>query len=217
MDFNLWLWPSHGLYAYSDARFWAQKPGANQTNGNQGVFDFSKREFDLTGGLAWNYSGNWEARVFAYSMNNLNRGDSLASPYGFNDGIGLEHRWYLSEEYARLGQYGYDVDRASFLSAGYYPTKDMVDSLGNEFKPSFFVRAYIAYDLYKDWCYLYLDTTLLTERPLTPKLLTFDGGISIQPLTAVPTLEFRVGSEDTYDIQARQWEATLYLGVRYGF
>jgi hypothetical protein len=62
-----------GLYLFSDGRFWGQKASPGVTNASQGVFDFSKRELDPDGGLAWNYLGPWQARAFAYSFNNLNR------------------------------------------------------------------------------------------------------------------------------------------------
>jgi len=78
------------------------KAGAAVTNGNQGSFDFSKREFDLTLGLAWNYYSALELRVLGYAFNNLNRGISPISPEGYNDGFGLENRYYFSN--ADLGQ-----------------------------------------------------------------------------------------------------------------
>jgi hypothetical protein len=217
MDFNVWLWPSQHLYLFTDTRFWAQKPGPGITNPSQGYFDFSKRELDFSAGFAWNYDANWEARVFAYSYNNLNRGDSQSSPSGFNDGIGLENRWYLNDEYARLGKTDYDVDRAAFVSCGYYPTKDMIDNDGHLFKPSLFARAYLVYALYEDIFYIYLDTQFLTEKPATPKMLCFDGGLAVYPFPAVPSLQFRLGSEDSYDMQAHEWEASLYLAVRLRF
>src|SRR5208283_5132847 len=89
LDFNLWLWRSQGVYLFTDSRFWAQKAAPGITNASQGAFDFSKREFDLTIGTAWNYCSSWEARVFAYSFNNINRGNSQVSPSGFDDGVGL--------------------------------------------------------------------------------------------------------------------------------
>ena len=102
LNFNLWLCRSHGVYLFNDARFWGQKPGPGITNPTQGPFDFSNRELDFNLGLAWNYWGRWEARFFAYSANNLNRGDSLSSPFGFNDGVCLENRYYLTAEHDRL-------------------------------------------------------------------------------------------------------------------
>jgi hypothetical protein len=124
------LWREQHLYLFGDTRFWGQKAAPGITNSRQGSFDFSKREFDLDLGLAWNYHGTLEARAFAYSFNNLNRGLSTAQPSGFNDGVGLEQRWYVGGTYSKLGLEGFDVARATFLSVGYYPAKDMVDADG---------------------------------------------------------------------------------------
>ena len=147
LSFNLWLWRQQHLYLFVDSVFWAQKAAPGITNPSQGAFDFSKREYDLTPGIAWNYWGPLEGRVFAYSYNNLNRGDSAVSPAGFNDGVGIENRLYLNSVYKDLGTADYDQPRASFLSLAYYPTKDMVDASGNSFKPGLSLRAYLAYDL----------------------------------------------------------------------
>lgn len=217
MDFNMWICRSQGVYLFVDTDFWAQKPGKGITNPSQGYFDFSKRELDFSAGVAWNYFSNWEARVLAYSYNNLNRGNSSVSPVGFNDGIGFENRWYLNEEYARLGRQDYDVDRAAFVSVGYYPTKDMIDNDGNLFKPSLFARAYLVQNLYNEMFYIYLDTQFLTEKPATPKMLYLDGGLAVYPFTSLPFLQFRLGSQDSYDLQIHEWETTVYLGVRVRF
>src|SRR5262249_29422375 len=147
VNLNLWLWREQRVYLFSDTRFWGQKPAPGITNASQGAFDFSKREFDFDLGVAWNYYGTLEARTFAYSFNNLNRGTSEARPSGFNDGVGLENRWYVGGTYADLGQPGFDVARASFLSLGYYPTKDMTDLDGTLFKPGPFARAYLVGEL----------------------------------------------------------------------
>jgi hypothetical protein len=218
MDFSLMLWSDEKLYMFTETRFWGQKPGAGVTNANQGIFDFSKREFDLDLGAAWNYSGSLEARVFAYSLNNLNRGKSLGSPSGFNDGIGLENRYYFDPTYADLGTEAFDQARATFLSLGGYPTKDLVDGDGLVFKPGLFARAYLTYDLWQErCCYLYLDTQLITRRTLQAKLLLFDGGVAIRPFLAHPRFEFRVGSENNYDLQWGELETSLYGAIRYVF
>jgi hypothetical protein len=213
LDFNLWLWRRQQVYLFFDTRFWAQKPGL-VTNGSQGVFDFSKRELDFTVGAAWTYYGNWEARVSAYSLNNLNRGDSTWQPSGFNDGIGLENRYYLTDQHARLGQADYDPARDPFVSVGYFVTKDMIDLGGTIFKPGAFVRANLTYDLAEDWLYLYLDTEFLAEKPMMAKFWTLDGGIAVRPFECIPNLEFRLGSEDVYDFQVHEWDSRLYLSLR---
>jgi hypothetical protein len=215
VDFNIWLWRQEGAYAFLESRFWGQKPQPGVTNANQGVFDFSKREFDLTGGFAWNYAGPWEARVFAYSYNNLNRGDSQVRPTGFNDGVALENRYYLNEAYANLGTADYDKARATFLSCGYYPTKNMVDNDGNPFKPGAFVRGYLTFDLLAEKCYLFTDSQFLTTRMFTPKMVTTDTGIAVRPFEALPRLEFRLGSEDSFDLRGGDPEYSGYLSIRY--
>jgi hypothetical protein len=215
LDFNVMLWRDQGLYLFSDARFWGQKPGAGVTNANQGIFDFSKREFDFTLGAAWNYYGRLEARVFAYSDNNLNRGSSLARPTGYNDGVGLENRYYLGPTYANLGTEAFDVARATFVSLGYYPTKDLMDNIGMTFKPGPFARAYLTFDLFSESYYLYLDTQLIGDRTFQPKLWEFDGGLALRPFASHPRLEFRVGSENRYDVQWHDFETSLYVALRY--
>jgi hypothetical protein len=90
---NLWLWSAQGLYFSSDITFWGQRSAPGITNAHQGVFDFSKREFDLDVGLAWNYWSRFELRLTAYSSNNLNRGDSAVTPAGFSDMTGIENRY----------------------------------------------------------------------------------------------------------------------------
>jgi hypothetical protein len=118
LDLNIWLWRNQRLYLYADARFWGERSEFGVTNSRDGFFGTSKRQFDLSGGAAWNYLGPLEARFFGYSMNNLNRGSDQVRPSGFNDGSALENRYYLSSEYTRLGQTGYDVARATFVSVG---------------------------------------------------------------------------------------------------
>jgi hypothetical protein len=213
-NLNLWLWGDAGVYVFSDTRFWGQKAAPGITNPSQGAFDFSKRELDFDLGLAWNYFGNLEARTFAYSANNLNRGDSLSRPSGYNDGVGLENRWYVGGTYPELGTPGFDVTRASFLSVGYYPTKDMVDADGNTFKPGPFARAYLVWDLVPARWYLYGDVEFLAEQSFAPKLLTADGGMAVRPFPGLGRLEFRLGSENLYDLQAHELETGLYGSVQ---
>jgi len=214
LNFNFWLWRSERVYLYADDTFWAQRAAPGVTNPTQGPFDFSKREFDFTGGAAWNYSGPWELRGFAYSFNNLNRGESTTAPSGYADGIGLENRYYLSDVYANLGTDAFDAARAPFLSVGYYPSKTMVDGRGLEFKPGPFVRADLQYDLLGDRCYLYGDGEFLGTRSFTPKLLQFDAGVAFRPWDLSPRLEFRIGTQGCYDLRYNDLERTLYGAVR---
>jgi hypothetical protein len=215
LDFNLMLWREQRVYLFADTSFWAQKAAAGITNSRQGSFDFSKRELDFNLGAAWNYAGPWEARLFGYSFNNLNRGSSLTSPTGFNDGIGLENRYYLGETYANLGTEAFDEARATFLSVGYYPSKSMVDGNGNQFKPGAFARAYLTYDLWGEQYYLFGDVQFITARSITPTLLNWDAGVAARPFASVPRLEFRAGSQDMLDLRGGDIETSAYLAVRY--
>ena len=93
----------------------------------------------------------------------------------------MENRYYLSNEYAKLGHSGYDVERADFLSIGYYLTKDMVGNNGQTFEPGLMLRAYLTCDLW-DWpVYVYGDVTYISEQSLQPKLLLIDVGIAGRP------------------------------------
>ena len=217
LDLNFWVWRSQGFYLFADGRLWGEKGESGVTNGRDGSVGTSKREFDLSGGLAWNYVGPWEARAFGYTYNNLNRGASTITPYGFNDGFGLENRYYLSPEYAKLGQAGFDVARATFVSLGYYPSKDMVGNDGQAFKPGLLLRAYLTYDLW-DWpVYLFGDATYISERSLQPKLFLFDVGIAARPFTSWQQWEFRLGVESTADFQVRDVENLWYASLRFVF
>jgi hypothetical protein len=217
LDINFWLWRSQGVYLFGDFRFWGERPENGVTNGRDGGLGFSKRQFDLQGGVAWNYTGPWEARVFGYSLNNLNRGQDLVTPYGINDGFGLENRYYLSPEYAKLGQTGFDVARATFVSIGYYPTKTMVDNDGNWFHPGLFLRAYLTCDL-GDWpAYAYGDATFISKSSLHPKLLLFDVGVAARPFTSWRQWEFRLGVENTADFDAGSVLNLWYGSLRFIF
>jgi hypothetical protein len=214
-NLNLWVWPSQGLYLFGDLRFWGQRPEDGVTNGRDGGLGFSKREFDLTGGPAWNYAGFWEARVSGYSLSNLNRGNDQVRPSGVLDGAIVENRYYLSEEYARLGQPGYDVARATFLSAGVFPTKELIGNDGQRFKPLGMLRAYLTYDLF-DWpVYAFGDATLISDRQVKPRLLLFDVGLAARPFASWRQWEFRAGAENTADFQVGNVLNLWYVSLRY--
>jgi hypothetical protein len=217
LNVNFWIWRSRRIYLFGDLRFWGERPENGVTNGRDGGLGFSKRQFDLSGGPAWNYAGSWEARVFGYSMSNLNRGLNPVTPWGLNDGFGVENRYYLSPEYARLGQAGFDVARATFLSVGYYPTKDMVGNDGQTFKPGLMLRAYLIYDLW-DWpLYAFGDATFISERSLRPKLLLFDVGLAARPFRSWQQWEFRLGVENTADFQTGGVLNLWYGSLRFIF
>jgi hypothetical protein len=217
LNFNIMLWREKRLYLFADSAFWGQKAAPGITNPTQGQFDFSKREFDFDLGAAWNYGGSWEARVFAYSFNNLNRGNSLISPAGFNDGIGLENRYYIGETYAHLGDSEFDQARATFVGAGYYPSKSMEDGTGNQFKPGGFVRAYLTQDLWGPEYYAYTDCKFITSRSFTPTLFEWDAGLAARPIHSLPRLEFRVGNLGMLTVRGGDVETSVYLSGRYVF
>jgi hypothetical protein len=214
LNFNLWLWRPDGVYLFSDTRFWGQRATPGVTNPSQGILDFSKREFDFDGGVAWNYHGALEARAFAYSFNNLNRGTSTFQPKGYTDGIGLENRLYVGPAYADLGTSQFDVTRATFVSAGFYPSKDMVDGNGVRFKPGPFGHVYLTWDLLGPRCYLYADVEAIGTRSLKAEMLQGDVGVAVRPFSRVPRLEFRVGTADDYYLPPHEAETSLYGEVR---
>jgi hypothetical protein len=218
MNINFWLWPSQGIYLFGDMRFWGERPEYGVTNGRDGGLGFSKREFDISGGPAWNYAGAWEARVSGYALNNLNRGTDQVQPTGELDGALIENRYYLSPEYARLGEPGFDVARATFLSVGVYPTKQLIGNDGQTFKPLGMLRAYLTYDLVEAWpVYAFGDFTLIADRTLDPKLLLFDVGVAARPFHEWRQWEFRAGAENTADLQAHQVLSLWYVALRYIF
>jgi hypothetical protein len=217
LNFNCWLWRDQGFYLFADTRLWGERGENGVTNGRDGWLGTSKRQFDLSGGGAWNYAGFWEARAFGYTQNNLNRGFNLVAPAGFHDGFGLENRYYLSLEYEKLGQTGFDVTRANFVSIGYFPSKDMVGNNGDSFRPGLLLRAYLTCDL-GDWpFYVYGDASYISERYLRPRLLLFDLGLAARPFRACRQCEFRFGAENTGDFQAHNVQNLWYVSLRYIF
>jgi hypothetical protein len=215
LNFNLWLSQSERVYLFADSAFWGQRAAPGITNSHQGPIDFSKRELDLSLGAAWNYYGRLEARAFVYSFNNLNRGTSPSAPTGYADGVGLENRYYLGENYDSLGTSDYDVARASFVSLGYYPTKDLTDASGNRFKPGPFARAYLTLDLGSPRYYLYADAQFIASRRFDGECLRGDFGVALRPFESAPRLEFRVGSNLFGDPQSSEWETGFYGQIRF--
>jgi hypothetical protein len=208
-NLNIWLWPAQGLYIYSDSLFWM---GTTQEGLN-----FTKRELDIEVGLAWNYYGRLEGRIFGYADSNMNRGINLTDPSGYSDGFGVENRFYLSSIYSALGTSDFDQARATFLSIGYYPTKVMIGGDGQQFKPSLFARAYLTWDVLKECGYLFADVLFIAEKSLTAKLLETDTGIALRPFHQVPRLEFRAGCRDFWDIDVGNARPVGYVSVRYIF
>lgn len=195
-DVNVGLLPEKRLYIYGQGVFWAQKPTSGVTNGDQGNFDFSKRQMDLTLGFAWRYYGPLEFRAFAFSYNNLNRGFDLNVPEGYNDGVGFENRYYIFKSNA------YDLPRLNFLSLGYMPTKEITGQDGFLFKPGLFARAYLTYEFVRRKYYVFADTELLCQKGVDPRLLLLNDGFAARPFDTLPGLEFRLGVINTVDVQA---------------
>jgi len=210
LNFNLWLLRKHHLYLFADTDFWMQKAAPGITNSRQGSFDFSKREFDYTLGLAWNYWGAQELRLSAYSLNNLNRGKYRNKPWGFADGTVIENRWYLGDEYSLLGTEDYDIARANFLAAGYMPTKELVDNLGERFKPGPFIRAYLTGNIFSSRHYVYADTQLIGKKSFELSLLQEDCGLAFRPFKQAPRAEFRFGVLVVADTQNSVTDTSWY-------
>jgi hypothetical protein len=217
-DLNSWIWRSQGIYLFLDGHLWGERSEDGVTNARDSWYGTSKREFDLSGGGAWNYAGDWEARIFGYTNNNLNRGTNVVDPTGFTDGFGLENRYYLSPEYARLCETGFDVTRANFLSVGYYPSKVMVGNDGAPFKPGLLLRAYLTYDVL-DWpCYVYGDFQYIgDEGSVHPRLLLFDAGLAVRPIPSWRQWELRLGAENTADVKVRNDFCIGYVSFRFIF
>jgi hypothetical protein len=174
LDFNVGLLADQRLYLFTTSSFWTERPGSH-TNPSQGIFDFSKREWDFSAGLAWNIAGPAELRVFGYALNNLNRGVSVTMPSGYADGVGIEGRLYLPTPDR------YDIAKRGFLAVGYLPSKVLIDANGCEFAPGLFARAYLTYDLPAVRSYLFGDAEAITDDDLSLRVLYGDAGLAARP------------------------------------
>ncbi len=208
MDLNLGILPHKQLYLFVLTDFWGEQANDQVTNPHQGSWDFSKREFDLLTGFAWNYFRSLELRGFVYSLNNLNRGNSLSAPYGFNDGVGLENRYYFPSDDI------YDVGKLSFFSIGYLPSKTLIGADGHEFGPGLFLRAYLTQDVPALRSYLFFDGNMIAESAVNPRLFTLDAGVAFRPFLALQNLEFRLGGADIYDRMVHHNRGFGYGAVR---
>jgi hypothetical protein len=206
LDLNVGLLADQRLYLFATSDFWTERPGAH-TNPSQGIFDFSKREWDFTTGLAWNVWGPAELRVFGYALNNLNRGVSVTMPSGYADGVGIEGRWYLPTPDR------YDVSRRGFFAIGYLPSKVLIDANGNEFPPGLFVQAYLTYDLPAVRSYVFGGAEAVTDDDLSFRMLYGDVGLATRPLLVLPALEVRMGATDTYDVRVQHNNRVLVYGA----
>jgi hypothetical protein len=211
IDINVGFLPQKRLYAFGQGAFWAQKPSSGVTNGDQGNFDFSKRQMDLLVGGAWRYYGPLEARVFAFSYSNLNRGFDMVVPAGYNDGVGIENRYYIFKSNA------YDLPRLNFLSIGYMPTKEITGEDGIFFKPGVFARAYLTYEFVPIKYYVYADQEVLCQQYADPRLLFFNDGFAARPFDKFNGLEFRVGVFNTVDVKVERDRTLVYALIQFVF
>ncbi len=207
-DFNLGLLPRKKLYVFLETGFWAQRASAGITNKNQGAYDFSKREFDINAGLAWNVFDKVELRVSGDARNNLNRGTSKTEPSGNEAGGQIEARYYFGSTNI------YDVGRLSFVGIGYTPSRSLVGGEGFEFRAGVFAQVYGTYIIPALRSYLYGRARLIEQELDTLRLITFDAGIATRPFSSVQSLEFRVGNELTADIKADATRDLIYGAIR---
>lgn len=162
----------NGLYFFVDARFWAEhsNPGVT-TNSRQGDFDFTKREFDLSGGLAYRVPKyRSELRLMPYSFNNLNRGVSANRPFGYKDGFRFEGLYFFPNK-------GRAFDMPIYVGVGYYLTRELADTSGAGYTPAFFFEGHVekglGHSLYAEG-----DAVFLTERPADAKELKTRVGLN---------------------------------------
>ncbi len=211
LDLNIALLPDKELYLFTDTELWGQRAAPGVTNKSQGSFDFSKREFDLDYGVAWNFYDRFELRGSLYAMDNLNRGNSLTSASGVNDGGQFELRRYFGEGDP------YDVGRLSFFSIGDAPSKTLTGGNGERFHPGLFARGYVTWDVPSLRAYLYGDGRFTAEDFGTPRLLDLDTGVAIRPFRSLPRFEVRFGNDLTKDIRARTLRDIVYGSLRVNF
>lgn len=168
-----------GIYLFVDAAFYTEKatPGIT-TNLEQGKFDFSKRQFDLSGGLAYRFN-SIEGRARAFSSNNLNRGLDYNIPVGFKDGVTLEGRWCYGE-----GSEAHDSSQ-QYIAIGYSFSNAINDTAGESYKPGFFAKA-----------------TGLYNIPILPKVFVFGSmmlvasrGSHLKELQTAAGAGYRIGEK----------------------
>ncbi len=212
-DFNLRLLANKELYLFWDSKFWAQRPAPGVTNPHQGEFDFSRRELDSELGLAWNFWDSLELRGSAYTLDNLNRGNSEAQGSGGKSGAKLETRYNFGTTDP------YDVGKLSFVGLGYIPTGNLVGANGQSFHPGLFAHAYLTQDLPLSWLssYVYGDVQPIFEHSGALRLLEADIGLAIRPFPRLQNLEFRLGYDGTHDFQAGVTRNLVYGAIRIAY
>lgn len=70
--------------------YFARKAGVKLFNSHDGLGG-TKREIYLSYGVAYNYNPDTVLTVRTYGYNNLNRGSSAMSPFGFKDGLSVTY------------------------------------------------------------------------------------------------------------------------------
>lgn len=122
---------SRDLYLFATSAYYTEKPNPGvTTNKSQGSFDFTKRQYDFNLGGAFAAGADIEVRFWAYSQSNINRGIYLDKPSGYKDGFASSLRHYFADEVITHG----------YIGAGYYFTKELVDTNGQAYTPSFFAE-----------------------------------------------------------------------------
>ncbi|HEX7516657.1 MAG TPA: hypothetical protein VF345_05160 [Chthoniobacterales bacterium] len=207
-NLNLSLLPRKKLYVFLETEFWMQRSSPATTDNNQVVYNFSKREFDINTGFAWNIFDRLELRVSADALNNLNRGNSRTEASGNTDGGQFEARYYFGP--ASI----YDVGQLNFVGIGYNPSHNLIGGDGLEFRAGMFAQAYATYSIPALRSYLYGHATLIEQEYGNLRLVTFDAGIATRPFSRVQDLEFRLGNELTADIQAGTTRDLIYGALR---
>lgn len=185
------------FYAFVDGAVLLQRSGA------------SPREFDTVYGLGWNYWDRLELRAWGYSDNNLNRGVSLANPNFYQDGTGVENRYYFGPANP------YDVGRLDYISLAYDPSKTLVGMNGQSFRPTGFAELHLAQNLPLPVnSYVYGDVRVTAQTADSPRLVDTDIGVAVRPLESRQDLELRLGYKRTDDLKAGSPESVVYAAAR---
>jgi hypothetical protein len=132
----------------------------------------------------------------------------LDKPYGYNDGVVVENRYYIPKSNL------YDLPRLNFLSFGYYTSKELTGADGVYFTPGLFARAYLTYEFVPRRYYVYADTQMIDRSAAIFKLLLFDDGFAARPFSKLEGLEFRAGVFDTVDVQVNNVRTLLYMTMQ---
>jgi hypothetical protein len=207
-NLNLSLLPRKKLYVFLETEFWMQRSSPATADNNQTVYDFSKREFDINTGFAWNVFDRFELRLSADALNNLNRGTSRTKASGDTNGGQVEVRYYFGSENI------YDIGQLNFVGIGYNPSHNLIGGDGVNFRAGMFAQAYATHGIPALRSYLYGHATLIEKEYGSLRLVTFDAGIATRPFSRVQDLEFRLGNELTADVQAGTTRDLVYGAIR---